>query len=507
MHSHPSQRSHPAQRSLVARLSRATFGVAASVLLVVALVITADAQTGPDAPRDGSAITHAADAAATDSVRFRGQFRAAEKPLAAVGQWAYANANGSVARRNYSTSTQSRTQNGGACAYGGSGASCTGSAARSDATTDERPPNWDTSWGTLAPAAYVEFLADFSAGARCTADGGLTAVPGTGRFRYGNDSHLNGNGFAEYNLTSRGNNSTFNHNFQVAPPRSFTRPASSETWINISAVRRWGTVTAERRAWSEINVNWTATQSNTPRTGSVTYRAECGLQMNDGSGSTAGTNNVPMAQQFDVEHRETVTIEQDGEVSVVEIDPETGEPVDEASETDMAPEASGEPGASAPAPSTTTTRRPTTSAPRTSATTSPQTTTSSPAAEPVGSPRVGGFTVETQLEQESQAYQLLATRELTAAELRTVRDALTEAADGGASSGTVNGASWTRFSGDGRQRPVPVVEIELSGGAVVQLRPIIDGVELPGPDAPGEATSTTTATAATTTTNTQEAGR
>ena len=438
------------------RRIRAAFGVLASFLLVA--TVLAMANTGDR--HDGPAFLQATDAATTDSLRFQSQLRAATKPIAVEGQWAYANANGTIAQRTYSTNLQTRTQNGGACAYGGSGASCTGQSARSDASVNHNPGGWETSWGSTSPAAYVEFTADFTASVRCEDNGTVSATGGTGQVRYGNDSHVNGTGWATHNITSRGNGATYDHNYQAAPSRSIGRPFSSETWIRMIAVRRWGTDDNARRAWSEINVNWTATQSNTPRTGSVTYRTECGVRMNDGSGSQSPrAAGFAAASPADLEPRTTVTVEQDGEESVIEVDPETGEPLADA------------PVADEQATSDSSADEQTVEEPQTD---EPQAT----------EPQADGLNVESELQNESGDYQLLATRELSETDLAVVRSALDAASaeDAQQRTGVVEGGSWTLFSGDGDNRDLPVIEVEMADGAVVQVRPKIDGAELPSPD-------------------------
>lgn len=95
-----------------------------------------------------------------------------------------------------------------------------------------------------------------------------------------------------------------------------------------------------------------------------------------------------------------------------------------------------------------------------------------------GSPRTFGFSDEDRLSLPGMDYHLLATRELDGLDHLDVEAVLTEIA----ASGDVEGPNWALFDAEAAGELVPVVEVELFDGAIVQARPIVAGVSLPVPD-------------------------
>lgn len=88
-------------------------------------------------------------------------------------------------------------------------------------------------------------------------------------------------------------------------------------------------------------------------------------------------------------------------------------------------------------------------------------------------------------------YHLLATRELDSLDRLVIEEVLAEIAE----SGEVEGSSWKVFDASAAGELVPVIEIELDDGAIVQVRPMVEGAVMPAPDLV-EAPATTTATTA-----------
>lgn len=111
-------------------------------------------------------------------------------------------------------------------------------------------------------------------------------------------------------------------------------------------------------------------------------------------------------------------------------------------------------------------------------------------APPSRDPRETGFVEEdrvTVLSSPDREFHLLADDELDALrreEAVGVIDAVIDAVDSDdltTYEGTVGLSEWALHPVDTRSH-VPVIEIILSDGTTVQVRPIVDGVELPGPD-------------------------
>lgn len=118
--------------------------------------------------------------------------------------------------------------------------------------------------------------------------------------------------------------------------------------------------------------------------------------------------------------------------------------------------------------------------------TGPESPTSAP-----GSPQSSGFTTEDTMDDGTLDYHLLATRELDSLDRLVIEEVLAEIAE----SGEVEGSSWKVFDASAAGELVPVIEIELDDGAIVQVRPMVEGAVMPAPDLV-EAPATTTATTA-----------
>ncbi|MGP6174742.1 hypothetical protein [Corynebacterium sp. A21] len=95
-----------------------------------------------------------------------------------------------------------------------------------------------------------------------------------------------------------------------------------------------------------------------------------------------------------------------------------------------------------------------------------------------GAPQTSGFTTEDTLYTEAIDYQLLATRELDALDRLIIEEVLAEISE----TGEVEGSNWKLFSAEAADEQIPVIEIELADGAIVQVRPIIPGAVLPSSD-------------------------
>lgn len=108
-----------------------------------------------------------------------------------------------------------------------------------------------------------------------------------------------------------------------------------------------------------------------------------------------------------------------------------------------------------------------------------------------GSPQASGFTSEGTLSNGAMDYHLLATRELGSLDRRVIEEVLAEIAE----SGEVEGSNWKIFDVGAAGELIPVIEIELEDGAIVQVRPVVEGTVLPSPDlveVPATTTATTT---------------
>lgn len=110
-----------------------------------------------------------------------------------------------------------------------------------------------------------------------------------------------------------------------------------------------------------------------------------------------------------------------------------------------------------------------------------------------GSPQSTGFTTEDTLSHGTLDYHLLATRELDSLDRLIIAEVLAEIAE----SGEVEGDNWKLFAATAAGELVPVIEIVLADGAIVQVRPMVEGVVMPTPDlveSPAPSTTTTTTT-------------
>lgn len=107
-----------------------------------------------------------------------------------------------------------------------------------------------------------------------------------------------------------------------------------------------------------------------------------------------------------------------------------------------------------------------------------------------GIPKSAGFSAEEMLDFQNRGYHLLATRELDSLDRLVIEEALAEIAE----SGKVEGANWKVFDAVAAGELVPVIEIELDDGAIVQVRPMVEGAVMPSPDLVEDPATTTAST-------------
>lgn len=101
-----------------------------------------------------------------------------------------------------------------------------------------------------------------------------------------------------------------------------------------------------------------------------------------------------------------------------------------------------------------------------------------------GAPREAGFTTEGSLSAENGAeYHLLSTRELDLLDRQAVAEALAATRETGNVEGETASTRWSLYSAEAAGEQVPVLEVELADGAIVQVRPDLPGAQLPEPDA------------------------
>lgn len=248
---------------------------------------------------------------------FTGQFKSEKKELEAVGQWAwtsydYAGHNMTPYNKTldsaYSTSKKSKSTSaipgagepknigdGNVCVYGGSGDGCTSADTRSSSSASVTPPSPNGDFGRTAQAYIYYSLLETKA--ECLPNGKVQGLPPSGSISYGNDTWVSGNGFKTVDVSTLANGRTYSDDYKIA--RSF-----SNTYIKMEITPSWGQNDVTKTAWSEVRIVATPYNGGERRPSSITLRSECGLFMNDNTGSKgpATTSYGAVLPDVDVEH-------------------------------------------------------------------------------------------------------------------------------------------------------------------------------------------------------------
>ncbi|MFD5868259.1 hypothetical protein ACFWGD_06560 [Corynebacterium sp. NPDC060344] len=504
------------------------------------------------------------DAALTDTLTFGGVFAPKPKDVKPVGQWSYSEVSlqventskwntannstvpdpatyGAKLPLDFSEQAQSRSESGGACAWGGAGESCNGTAAAEAAADASTAGNiLKTSWDPGGVAANAYFWPNTNnpvkTAVKCTADGDTSALEATapnGIINHGNPHFWTGR------------QTTFDVGAQASGSEVEFKVASAgyNTYTHVKIAKSHGTDEAQHRAWSEVVLTVWGTNGG-DGTGALTYtfRSECGISFNDGSGSKAprGVTSANDANGFanflrsfvpwldddasaedkdDKKDDETLAADKDAKASTSEkktsekpseksTESKTSEKAsesktsvktsdkktsstrdDESESTESSTTRTSEPKSetSTTSPTSETKAPASTTAPSSEpATTEDATTETTEAAAPLpttapGSPRSSGFSDASTVTLNGTAYQALATRELGDGDVQTlanVEAAALAAAANHEFTGTAGGASWSYFSGTG----IDVIEVTLADGSTAQLRLASHGAALPQPD-------------------------
>lgn len=401
--------------------SRFALAVAAVLLLLVALLpwVASRAQEAPLTPQAE---------AVTDTVRFGSDLRAGEKPAELVGQYAWTSINGQVVESEYSTEPQPMETSGGACVSGGAGAGCQGGQNAANASTVDGTMR-DISGsaallglvGTVYASASVTDT--FSTGVRCFVDEaglpqGIAQQP-AGTIAYAGWALLGGRADRSINLGDLADGERFQDDFNVGLLLNLGGLLGQGLHVDVEVEPSWGWDEDNYRAYSEVAVHYQIRRgSRIQDQDSFTARSECGMMLSDGQGSTAAAG---VGAQVPAGRMSRQQVPEEAAVL--------------------------------------------TSAP--------------------GTPQASGFSAEEFLDVDDQdfRYHLLSTRELDVTDRRVVGDVLNVMIEPDAGvEGTVGGARWQLFSAENAGEQVPVLEIRLADGTVVQARPELPGVRLPSPD-------------------------
>lgn len=245
--------------------------------------------------------------AETRTADFEATFKSASKPREVLGQWAQAsyNANGSSSSANspYSTTVEGTDTQGHACAHGGSGGKCGDDGARSGSSVSipaQSQLEWTpSSWKPLA-AFYFTLDAGATTKVACRPDGSVEAFEPTWGIRYGNGSYFRNRGLQYLRWND---NKTINSGEQfrrLSSGQTFTfvqkSSDSADTYGEISITPKWGTNEKTREAWSELTIRvvpfYGTNRSQTGGPWTYTLSSHCGLNMNDGTGSTGPSSNT-----------------------------------------------------------------------------------------------------------------------------------------------------------------------------------------------------------------------
>lgn len=391
----------------------------------------------------------------SDTVDFSAELQAGDKDPEVVGQYAQTTINGQVVKSEYSTEprpmeTRAFGIAGDGCAYGGAGTGCLEGENIADAATRAGAMNpLDEDFvgllGIGLATTAAEVTESFSTGAKCSLDGaGVpsgTAFHPTGAVLYGSPNLLS----LQQRTVDVGtlpSDQTWSDSWKVGAVLGLLGLLSGTT-VEVEITPSFGWDDEALRAHSELAVRYRGLNGDDVRPWiTFTARSECGMLMSDDTGSSgpAGEQAQSLAapQAFGL------------------ADPETTETSDPESSPTPAPN-DGQP------------------------TTAP------------GAPQQSGFTEESSLATANGVdYHLLSTRELDLLDREVIADVLTATRETGAVQGETATARWWLYSAEAADGEVPVLEIELADGAIVQARPNLPGVQYPTPDLTISATPTTT---------------
>lgn len=413
------------------RLSLALIAVIALVSVLAVLIprLVANAQELP-AQEEPSV--------ATDSVEFSADLRAEEKPVELLGQYAWTSINGNIVQSEYSADPQPGEAVGNACVYGGgAGTSCLGDDDAANASTVEGAmPELDVNFSLLnlvlnTPDAEAEVSEPLTTGARCFFDEngrpqGVGEQP-TGEVAYGTTAVLLLPRRTRTDITSvaSGETRTISHKNDGG---LLGLLGTGDSYVEVEISPNWGWDEDALRAHSELKVSYRGRDENNEYVSdwtTFTARSECGMLMNNGTGSTVPAEMGASALATPLAFR-------------------LAEPEDLP-------------------------------------TTAP------------GSPQQSGFISESALTTaEGGEYYLLSTRELDLLDRQAITEALAAARETDDVEGRTTATRWRLYGAEAAGEQIPVLEVELADGAVVQVRPDLPGVFLPAPDIMTTVTQTTT---------------
>lgn len=245
--------------------------------------------------------------AETRTADFEATFKSASKPREVLGQWAQAsytaNNSSSSANSPYSTTVQGTKSQGHACAHGGSGVKCGDDSTRSGSSVSipaQSQLDWtpDPSWRLAA--FYFTLDAGATTKVACRPDGSVEAFEPTWGIKYGNGSYYRNRGMQELRWNDNKTIDSGEQFRRLSNGQTFTfvqkSSNSADTYGEISITPKWGTNQQTREAWSELTINvvpfYQPTRSQTGGPWTYTLRSRCGLNMNDGTGSTGPSANT-----------------------------------------------------------------------------------------------------------------------------------------------------------------------------------------------------------------------
>lgn len=417
------------------------FVAIATVLTLLGLIIFG---VGVQAQEDGGQTQAKS---VSDSLGFRAEFQAGEKPRELVSQYASISINGSE-ETVYSTDAEGLLPSGHGCVFAGLGESCRGSGEVSSAATDRGgmdPVRSEYELLGLLGLTWVEGSVDapIATSARCYLDENSNP---TGKFdrpsgtiRYGGNALLGENPDLPLDLQKLEDDQPL----ALAAETAAISGLGGTLRVEVEAEADFDWDPVNLRAHSEVEITYrTIKAGSVEDEESFTARSECGMLMSDGTGSSSPegeqAQSLASPQAFGL------------------ADPENTETSD--------PESSPTPAPNDDQP-----------------TTAP------------GTPQQSGFTDESSLTTANDVdYHLLSTRELDLLDREVIADVLTATRETGAVQGETATARWWLYSAEAADGEVPVLEIELADGAIVQARPNLPGVQYPTPDLTISATPTTT---------------
>lgn len=348
---------------------------------------------------------------------FEGKFKSAAKPLEAIGQWAtttyeYNRYNqpgrGATLNSAYSTTPRPRqTSNapagsgeGSLCVYGGSGAQgCDSNQPQASAFTKVNPLNYIEEFSRTTDS-YLYF-AEIQTSVQCTRDGNVSATQPTGIVTYKAE-----NFGANPSHTIR----IENLNNGVQHRDDFKLNRFQNTYVLMEMTSSWGADQINKRAFSEVVMTITSYNGNDRRPTFIKFRSECGLYMNDNTGSkgpstsTSTVSSGAVLPEVDVESGAEIPAEGPTEDTVAELE------------------------------------------------------------------NAAGFGRPEDLELNGSAFEAEATRELTDEDRAYIGTVLDQASVASADEGMIEGLGWIRRQANG----LPVVTLELPGGGYARVTPKLE---------------------------------